>query len=200
MRWQVQIRDVCHSGFGVLSTLRYALRHVRPSVESGLVWLRGERKGSALPACQPAACLPASLDARRRDAQRRRRSRSSAESHEVRRETTVAHYPPEGELGLYFEPVTLDSRTKVHPCICLFHEWFTFHEFAKSLIFKVVSDSVIGQRFSMDACKGRVKSDIKSQSNLMNFEIIVFRTGFIKLFIAKEYTSKGDSAVVLLYL
>ncbi|KZC12718.1 hypothetical protein WN55_04812, partial [Dufourea novaeangliae] len=41
--------------FSTLSTLR-ALRHVRPSVESELVW-RGERKGTpafaCLPACQP---------------------------------------------------------------------------------------------------------------------------------------------------
>jgi len=41
-------------------------------------------------------CLPASLpalDARRRDAQRRRRSRASAESHELRREPAVARSP-----------------------------------------------------------------------------------------------------------
>lgn len=41
-------------------------------------------------------CLPASLpalDARRRDAQRRRRSRASAKSHELRRELAVASSP-----------------------------------------------------------------------------------------------------------
>lgn len=37
--------------FSTLSTLR-ALRHVRPSVESELVW-RGEREETPLPACQP---------------------------------------------------------------------------------------------------------------------------------------------------
>ncbi|EFN69373.1 hypothetical protein EAG_01113 [Camponotus floridanus] len=43
------------TSFSTLSTLR-ALRHVRPSVESELVW-RGEREGmpafACLPACQP---------------------------------------------------------------------------------------------------------------------------------------------------
>lgn len=106
------------------STLRYTLRHVRPSVESGLVW-RGEREGMTTTACSPPSPLRAPLlsthyscaiflsvsfslwisrslsvslpvlDARRRDAQRRRRSRAFAESHELRREATVAVGPLE---------------------------------------------------------------------------------------------------------
>lgn len=101
--------------------LRYAtLRHVRPSVESGLVW-RGEREGMTSAACPPPpsrarpprptptpSAPPAarprspwrssagSPGCRRRGAQRRRRSRASAESHELRREATVAVGPPEG--------------------------------------------------------------------------------------------------------
>jgi hypothetical protein len=47
--------EVAAMSFSTLSTLR-ALRHVRPSVESELVW-RGEREGmpafACLPACQP---------------------------------------------------------------------------------------------------------------------------------------------------
>ncbi|TGZ38407.1 hypothetical protein DBV15_06724, partial [Temnothorax longispinosus] len=45
------------TSFSTLSTLR-ALRHVRPSVESELVW-RGEREGTPAFACLP-ACQPAS--------------------------------------------------------------------------------------------------------------------------------------------
>jgi len=53
-------------------------------------------------------CLPASLpalDARRRDAQRRRRSRASAESHELRREPAVARSPSRWKGCSMWEPM-----------------------------------------------------------------------------------------------
>lgn len=51
----ISVAATTATSFSTLSTLR-ALRHVRPSVESELVW-RGEREGmpafACLPACQP---------------------------------------------------------------------------------------------------------------------------------------------------
>lgn len=81
-------------------------------------------------------CLPASLpalDARRRDAQRRRRSRASAESHELRREPAVARSPPTRK-GCSMRPCN-HSALSLFPSLSLFLDFFRIiHEFSSSFL------------------------------------------------------------------
>lgn len=92
----------CNDGDVVLYALHAARVTSRPAERRVGTRLAGRARRDAC------LCLPASLpalDARRRDAQRRRRSRASAESHELRREPAVARSPPHRKDCLMREPM-----------------------------------------------------------------------------------------------